>query len=167
MPQWDFLDYLAREAAAYPGFHLMMSAEVREIIEEKGRIAGVRAAGANGTLELRASLVVGADGRNSIVREKAELEVQSFGTQSEVVWMKLSHQSADPPHVMGHGGPRQGFVMIDRGDYWQCGYVPQREQLRRDEGAGPRRLPRDGGGGLAAAAGAPAGSSLLGRCASA
>ncbi|MCE3460717.1 FAD-dependent monooxygenase, partial [Staphylococcus aureus] len=74
-------------------------------------------------IEIEADLVVGADGRNSIVREAAGLEVQRFGVPTEVLWMRLSKQPGDPKETMGHVGSRQGFVMIDRGDYWQCGYV--------------------------------------------
>ena len=123
MPQWDFLDFLAREAGKLPSFRLIMSAEVTGLIEESGRIGGLVASTPEGPLEIRAALVVGADGRNSLVREKAGLAVESFGAPSDVLWMKFSHQSDDPPYTMGHGGPRQGFVMVDRGDYWQCGYV--------------------------------------------
>lgn len=123
MPQWDFLDYVAREAARFPNFRLVMDAAVTDLIEEGGRISGLRAQTSKGSLQVKASLVVGADGRNSVVREKAGLEIQRFGSPSDVIWMKLSHKPDDPPYTMGHGGPRQGFVMVDRGDYWQCGYV--------------------------------------------
>ena len=123
MPQWDFLDFLAREAARLPNFRLLMEAQVTGLIEEGGRIAGLRALTPQGELEIGAPLVVGADGRNSVVREAAGLKVNRFGAPSDVLWMRLSHRPEDPPYTMGHGGPRQGFVMIDRGDYWQCGYV--------------------------------------------
>ncbi|MGU3574356.1 FAD-dependent oxidoreductase [Brucellaceae bacterium C25G] len=123
MPQWDFLDFLAREALKLPNFRLIMSAKVTDLIEENGCVCGLIAQTTDGDIEVKASLVVGADGRNSVVREKAGLESTSFGAPSDVLWLKLSHQPEDPPYTMGHGGPRQGFVMVDRGDYWQCGYV--------------------------------------------
>lgn len=123
MPQWDFLNYVAREAARFPNFRLVMDAAVTDLIEDAGRIGGLRAQTSKGSLQVKAKLVVGADGRNSVVREKAGLEIQRFGSPSDVLWMKLSHKPDDPPYTMGHGGPRQGFVMVDRGDYWQCGYV--------------------------------------------
>jgi 2-polyprenyl-6-methoxyphenol hydroxylase-like FAD-dependent oxidoreductase len=123
MPQWDFLDYLARAAARYENFRLVKNAEVMELIEANGRIVGLHAQTQEGRLEVKAALVVGADGRNSTVRDKAGIEVESFGFPTEVLWMKLSHQPEDPPYTMGHGGPRQGFVMVDRGAHWQCGYV--------------------------------------------
>lgn len=123
MPQWEFLDYVAREAARYPHFRLIMNAAVDGLTEQEGRITGLTATTPHGPLTLSATLVVGADGRNSVVRAKAGLEVESFGAPSDVLWMKLSHQPDDPPYTMGHGGPKQGFVMVDRGTYWQCGYV--------------------------------------------
>lgn len=123
MPQWEFLDYIAREAAKYPNFKLIMPANVVELIERDGNVTGLVAATPGETINISAKLVVGADGRNSVVRTKAGMEIESFGSPSEILWMKLSHLPDDPPYTMGHGGPRQGFVMIDRGDYWQCGYV--------------------------------------------
>lgn len=123
MPQWDFLDFLAGQAKAYPNFRLLMQTRVVDLLEEKGRVRGLVVHTPEGCVTLRAELVVGADGRHSVVRAKAGLVVESFGSPSDVVWMKLSRQPQDPPYTMGHGGPRQGFVMIDRGDYWQCGFV--------------------------------------------
>jgi 2-polyprenyl-6-methoxyphenol hydroxylase-like FAD-dependent oxidoreductase len=136
MPQWDFLDYVAREAARFPNFRLVMQARVADLLRDGPRIAGVRAATPDGALEIRSALTVGADGRNSVVREKAGLEVERFGSPREVLWMKLSHQPDDPPYVMGHGGPRQGFVMVDRGDAWQCGYVVRKGSFSDVKAAG-------------------------------
>ncbi|MFD1746469.1 FAD-dependent oxidoreductase [Rhizobium helianthi] len=126
MPQWDFLDFLSREASRYPNFRLLMSARVTDVLEENGRVCGLHLETEQGSLTLHATLVVAADGRNSIVREKGGLQVMSFGNPSEVVWMKLSKQPGDPSETMGHAGPRQGFVLIDRGDYWQCGFIVRR-----------------------------------------
>jgi 2-polyprenyl-6-methoxyphenol hydroxylase-like FAD-dependent oxidoreductase len=123
MPQWDFLNFLAGQASRYPNFRLIMQAEVTEISENGGKVSGLSVRTPERGIEIEADLVVGADGRNSIVRAKAGLAVESFGTPSEVVWMKLSKRPGDPNEVMGHAGPRQGFVLIDRGDYWQCGFV--------------------------------------------
>lgn len=123
MPQWDFLTFLSTKAGQYPGFRLLMQAKVLDLVETDGRVAGLRVETPEGVVTIHAPLVVGADGRNSVVREKAGLEVESFGVPSEVLWMKLSRQPGDPDEVMGHAGPRQGLVLINRGDYWHCGYV--------------------------------------------
>lgn len=136
MPQWDFLDFLARHAKSQANFRLLMPAQVTSLIEEEGRIAGLAATIGEGRVEIRARLVVGADGRNSAVRELAGLKVRSFGAPSDVVWMKLSRAPDDPPYTMGHAGPRQGFVMIGRGDYWQCGYVVRKGSFADVRAAG-------------------------------
>lgn len=127
MPQWDFLNFIAAQAARYSNFRLLTGARVTEVLEEGHRVQGLKVETAEGTLMLRSDLVVAADGRNSVVREKAGLDVENFGSPSEVVWMKLSKQEGDPAQTMGHAGPRQGFVLIDRGDYWQCGYIVRGE----------------------------------------
>jgi 2-polyprenyl-6-methoxyphenol hydroxylase-like FAD-dependent oxidoreductase len=52
MPQWDFLNFLADRGKSYPSFHLRMRAEAVDLIEDGGRIAGVRANTPDGTLEM-------------------------------------------------------------------------------------------------------------------
>ena len=123
IPQWDFLNFLAEHAARYPTFQLRMRAEVTELVDESGRVVGVRARGPEGELEVRADLVVGADGRSSLVREKAGLEVQGFGAPMDVLWFRLSRQPEDPVGVMGRFDSGRIFVMLDRTEHWQCGFV--------------------------------------------
>jgi 2-polyprenyl-6-methoxyphenol hydroxylase-like FAD-dependent oxidoreductase len=123
MPQWDFLDFLARHGRAYPNFRLRMPAEVTGLIEEGGRIAGVRAQTPDGSLEVRADLTVGADGRHSTVRPNAALETMDLGAPIDVLWMRLSQRPDDPKQSLGRFVPGRVFVMIDRGDYWQCAFV--------------------------------------------
>lgn len=136
MPQWDFLTFLSRKAEDYPNFRLIMSAKVIDLVERDGRVKGLRVETAEGRKVIRSQLVVGADGRNSVIREKAGLEIESFGSPSEVLWIKLSRQPGDPDEVMGHAGPRQGLVLINRGDYWQCGYVVRKGRFDEIKAAG-------------------------------
>ena len=119
MPQWDFLDFLARRAARYPQFKLRMNAEVTDLIEREGRIAGVRL----GSEEIAADLVIGADGRHSIVRERAGLEVENRGAPIDVLWFRISRQPGDPENSMGRFDPGAALVLINRREYWQCGFV--------------------------------------------
>jgi 2-polyprenyl-6-methoxyphenol hydroxylase-like FAD-dependent oxidoreductase len=123
MPQWDFLDFLAGQAGRYPQFRLRMRAEVTELTQDSGRITGVRATTPEGLLEVRADLVVGADGRHSRTRAAAGLEVREFGAPMDVLWFRLSRREGDPAEPMGRIFPGGLLVMIDRGDYWQCGLV--------------------------------------------
>jgi len=123
MPQWDFLNFLAEKAKAYPKFHLRMEAEVTDLMIENGRVTGVRAKTPQGSLEVRADLIVGADGRRSIVREKAGLEVIDLGAPIDVLWMRVSRGPDDPAQTLGRFRAGKLMVTIDRGDYWQCAYV--------------------------------------------
>jgi 2-polyprenyl-6-methoxyphenol hydroxylase-like FAD-dependent oxidoreductase len=123
MPQWDFLDFLVEHASPYPSFHLRMQAEVTEIIEEGGSVCGVRAKTPEGSLEVRANLVVGADGRHSIVREQAQLSVEDLGAPIDVLWMQVSRRDSDPGTTLGRFDRGRALAMLNRDAYWQLGYV--------------------------------------------
>jgi 2-polyprenyl-6-methoxyphenol hydroxylase-like FAD-dependent oxidoreductase len=114
----------------------MMETDVTNLIVENGRVAGLRAVSRDGPVAVRSSLVIGADGRNSVARSLGGLEIESFGAPTEVVWMKFSRLPSDPPYTMGHAGPRQGFVMIDRGDYWQCAYIVRKTTFAEIQAGG-------------------------------
>jgi 2-polyprenyl-6-methoxyphenol hydroxylase-like FAD-dependent oxidoreductase len=135
MPQWDFLNFIAEQAKRYPGFRLEMEAEATALIEEGGRVTGLRAETTQGDLTARADLVVGADGRHSIVREKAGLEISDLGAPMDVLWMRLSRRPTDPGQTLGRVDAGRIFVMLNREDYWQCAYVIPKggfDQIRRD-----------------------------------
>ena len=123
MPQWDFLDFLAHHARRYPGFHLRMQARVTDLIMEQGRVLGLYAETPDGPLEIRADLVVGADGRHSDVRALAGLKVEDFGAPMDVLWFRLSKRPEDSQETFGRIQAGVVFVTLDRGDYWQCAYV--------------------------------------------
>jgi 2-polyprenyl-6-methoxyphenol hydroxylase-like FAD-dependent oxidoreductase len=123
MPQWDFLNFIAEKAKAYSGFHLRMETEVTDLLVEDGRVAGVRAKSPHRPLEVRADLTIGADGRRSIVREKAGLEVLDLGASIDVLWMRVSRAPSDPAQTLGRFRAGKILVTIDRGEYWQCAYV--------------------------------------------
>jgi 2-polyprenyl-6-methoxyphenol hydroxylase-like FAD-dependent oxidoreductase len=123
MPQWDFLDFLAEHAKRYPSFALRMNAEATGLIEEGGRITGIRARTADGPLTVMADLVVGADGRHSTVRREAGLIVEDLGAPIDVLWLRLTRRPSDGSEPLGRIGAGTIFVMIDRSDYWQCALV--------------------------------------------
>ena len=123
MPQWDFLNFLADHGRRLANFRLLMRAEATDVIEQAGRIAGVRAATPEGPLEVRADLVVGCDGRHSTLRERAGLTVEDLGAPMDVLWFQLPHAANDPAQSMGRFEAGRIMVLIDRGDYWQCAYV--------------------------------------------
>jgi 2-polyprenyl-6-methoxyphenol hydroxylase-like FAD-dependent oxidoreductase len=123
MPQWDFLSFLAKQGARYKTFDLRMRADVTDLIEESGRIVGLRANMPDGELTVRADLVVGADGRHSTTRSKAGLVSEDYGAPMDVLWFRIARRESDATDAFGHVEPGKILVMLDRGDYWQCAYV--------------------------------------------
>jgi 2-polyprenyl-6-methoxyphenol hydroxylase-like FAD-dependent oxidoreductase len=123
MPQRDFLDFLAAQAQRYPGFHLLMRTEANDLLTSAGAIEGVRATGPGGTVEIRAPLVVGCDGRHSLVRDKAGLVVEELGAPMDVFWFRLGRTAADPDETKLVFADGHILILLDRGDYWQIAYV--------------------------------------------
>ena len=123
MPQWDFLNFLSSRAKRFPSFELRMEHEVTDLIIENNRVTGVRAKTPDGELDVRSDLVFGADGRSSTVRDRAGFEVRQFGVPIDVLWMRISKHEEDPQQGLGFFQHGKLVVLLDRGDYWQCGYV--------------------------------------------
>jgi 2-polyprenyl-6-methoxyphenol hydroxylase-like FAD-dependent oxidoreductase len=123
MPQWDFLDFIATEGRRYPAFRVLMRAEATGLIEEGGRVVGVHAVVDVKPQEIRADLVVGADGRHSAVRASAGFQVKVLGAPMDVLWFRVSHKPTDKAETMGRFDAGSILVMLDRGDYWQCAFV--------------------------------------------
>ena len=123
MPQWHFLNFLATQAKQFPAFELRMESRVVDLVHDGDRIAGVRAKTPHGDLEVRADLVIGCDGRHSIVRQLAKLEVKDIGVPIDVLWMHISKRDGDPEQFFGFVRDSKGLGLIDRGDYFQTGFV--------------------------------------------
>ena len=124
MPQWDFLDFVKEQASRYETFHLKMQAEVSDLVIENGTVKGVQAKTPEGVLEVRASLTIGADGRHSVVRRKANLKVIDIGAPMDVMWMRLSrHEDDRAISAFGHADKGKILVLINRDKYWQCAFV--------------------------------------------
>jgi 2-polyprenyl-6-methoxyphenol hydroxylase-like FAD-dependent oxidoreductase len=136
MPQWDFLNFLAEHAKQYKTFDLRMQADATELIEENGRIVGLIADTPDGALTIRADLVVGCDGRHSIVREKAGFKSEDYGAPMDVLWFRVSHKDGDSADTFGHIEAGRLMVMFDRGDYWQCAYVIPKGGIERMKSEG-------------------------------
>jgi 2-polyprenyl-6-methoxyphenol hydroxylase-like FAD-dependent oxidoreductase len=136
MPQWDFLNFLAERGKSYPAFHLRMRAEAVDLIEDGGRVAGVRANTPDGSLEIRADLTVGCDGRHSTVRERAGLTVDDLGAPMDVLWFRLPKKPSDPDETMGRFDAGLIVAMLNRGDYWQCAFVIRKGAIEETKRAG-------------------------------
>ena len=123
MPQWDFLDFLRQEGRRFSNLQVLMETEAVDLIQNATGVAGVMARGPHGRLEIRARLTVAADGRNSILREKAGLVSHDLGAPIDVLWMRLPRRPDDPEMPLGRMDAGHFMVMINRGDYFQCAFV--------------------------------------------
>jgi 2-polyprenyl-6-methoxyphenol hydroxylase-like FAD-dependent oxidoreductase len=123
MPQWDFLNFLIEQGRRYPGFHIEMQAEATDLINEDGRVVGVRVTTPQGQREVRATLTIGADGRHSVIRARAALPSVNLGAPMDVLWMRLSRRPSDGEQTFGYVDRGKILVLINRDDYWQAAMV--------------------------------------------
>lgn len=123
MPQWDFLNFLRENGQRFASLKVMMSAEATDLIQRGDQIAGVRAKAPEGTIDIEADLTIACDGRHSIVRERAGLEVEEIGAPMDVLWFRAGRRPDETESVFARVEPGSMMVTFDRGDYWQCAYV--------------------------------------------
>lgn len=142
MPQWDLLNFLAAKARTYPNFRLLQATQGTELVTAGGQVVGVRAQDGDGPLEIRAKLVIAADGRSSTMRDAAGLQVAASQAPMDVVWFRVSKEDGDLTAFLYTG---TGFVLIciDRGDYWQMAYVIPRGGYDQVQAEGLDRLRDD------------------------
>jgi 2-polyprenyl-6-methoxyphenol hydroxylase-like FAD-dependent oxidoreductase len=131
MPQWDFLDYVTKEAGRYPSFRLQMEAEAKSLILEDGVVRGVRYETPDGPREARALLTVSADGRSSPFREQAGLKMVETSPPIDVIWFRLSRREGDPEDTFGYAGKGRFMAVINRGEYWQIAFVIKKGEYER------------------------------------
>ncbi|HMH02731.1 MAG TPA: FAD-dependent oxidoreductase [Candidatus Udaeobacter sp.] len=143
MPQWDFLNFLSSHAKRFPTFQLYMETEVVDLLMKDSRVTGVRAKTPEGELEIHADLVIGADGRHSITQTRAHLEQLQFGVPIDALWMRISKKDGDPKQTLGFFQHGQLLVLLDRDDYWQCGFVIPKGQFEEIKVRGLKEFQED------------------------
>jgi len=143
MPQWDFLNFFAAKAKELPSFALHMEHEVVDLLLENERVVGVRAKSPKGAGDIYADLVIGADGRHAITHERAGFEIQELGVPIDVLWMRISKRAGDPEQMLGFFRHGKLLVLLDRGDYFQVGFVIPKGGLDEIKKRGLPALHRD------------------------
>jgi 2-polyprenyl-6-methoxyphenol hydroxylase-like FAD-dependent oxidoreductase len=123
MPQWDFLNFFAAKAKRFPSFSLHMEHEVVDLILKNDRVVGVRARTKEGQRDFLSDLVVACDGRSSIVRDRAGLEVCELGVPIDALWMHISKRPGDPEQLFGFFRHGKLLVLLNRENYFQAGFV--------------------------------------------
>jgi 2-polyprenyl-6-methoxyphenol hydroxylase-like FAD-dependent oxidoreductase len=123
MPQWDFLNFLSAKAKRFPSFHLLMQHEATDLVRDGERITGVMAQNEGRAVQIRADLVVGCDGRHSLTRSAAGLEVIEHGVPIDVLWFRISRTRGDSAQVLGNVNYGKALILINRSDYFQAGLI--------------------------------------------
>jgi len=123
MPQWDFLNFLAGHARTFSTFQLLMQHEVTGLLKQGQGIAGVVARCRDQEVQIRADLVVGCDGRHSLVRAAAGLKVIEYGVPIDVLWFRISRHTGDAEQVLGNVNYGKALILINRSDYFQAGLI--------------------------------------------
>lgn len=137
MPQWDFLNFFAEQGRAFAGFSLLMEAEATGLTEDAGRVVGVHATTPEGPLQIRADLVLGADGRRSTLRDAAQLPRRTLGAPMDVLWFRLPREKeSDPNETFGRVAAGGLLILINRLTYWQCGFVVAKGSIETLRAAG-------------------------------
>jgi 2-polyprenyl-6-methoxyphenol hydroxylase-like FAD-dependent oxidoreductase len=136
MPQWDFLNFLSARAKRFPCFQLRMQYEGVGLIYHGERVVGVEARSPSGPVEIQADLVVACDGRHSSMRRVSHLQVQEFGVPIDVLWFRISRHPGDPEQVLGNINFGRALILINRGDYFQAGFIVPKGSFEQTRHAG-------------------------------
>jgi len=123
MPQWDFLNFLSGKAKQLPSFQLLLQHQATDLLRDGERITGVVARNEDRELAIRADLVVGCDGRHSLTRKSADLDVIEYGVPIDVLWFRISRKPDDPGQVLGNLNYGKALILINRSDYFQAGLI--------------------------------------------
>ena len=123
MPQWDFLNFLRASGRRFASLEVMMNTEATDLVWSGDTIIGVSADTPEGPAEIRAELTIGCDGRHSIVRQRANLEVMEIGAPMDVLWFRAGKRANESESLFARIEAGKMMVTFDRGDYWQCAYV--------------------------------------------
>jgi 2-polyprenyl-6-methoxyphenol hydroxylase-like FAD-dependent oxidoreductase len=140
MPQWDFLNFLSDHAKSFPAFELLMQHEAVDLLREGERIRGVVARNDGRTVQVRADLVIGCDGRHSVTRNAAKLELIDYGVPIDVLWFRLSRRPYDPAQVLGNVNYGKALILINREDYFQAGLIIAKGSYDQIKAAGLEAL---------------------------
>jgi 2-polyprenyl-6-methoxyphenol hydroxylase-like FAD-dependent oxidoreductase len=123
MPQWDFLNFLRDSGKRFASLNVMMSTEAVDLLRDGERVTGVRAKTPDGVIDIEADLTIACDGRHSLVRERAGLEVEEIGAPMDVLWFRAGKRKGENENLFARVDPGKMMVTFDRGDYWQCAFV--------------------------------------------
>ena len=123
MPQWDFLNFLRESGGRFPSFKVMMNTNATDLVWSGDTVVGVNADTPEGPVEIRAGLTIACDGRHSVMRERARLDVEEIGAPMDVLWFRAGRRPNETENLFARVQTGKMLVTFDRGDYWQCAYL--------------------------------------------
>ncbi|MGD1913186.1 MAG: FAD-dependent monooxygenase [Rivularia sp. (in: cyanobacteria)] len=85
--QPPLLEAAIAEARKYNHFEFIQGVTVKDLLWIDNRVAGMKLADGR---EITADLVIGADGRNSVIRQRAGLKLERQPKSMDVLWFKLA-----------------------------------------------------------------------------
>jgi 2-polyprenyl-6-methoxyphenol hydroxylase-like FAD-dependent oxidoreductase len=129
MPQWDFLNFLREQGERFTSLKVMMNARATDLIWSGERVVGAMVDTPDGAVEIRAGLTIGCDGRHSVVRDRAGLEVEDIGAPMDVLWFRAARDNNEKENLFARIASGKMLVTFNRGDYWQCAYVIPKGQF--------------------------------------
>ena len=145
MPQWDFLNFLRESGKRFASLNVMMSTEAIDLLRDGERVTGVKARTGDGVIDIEADLTIACDGRHSLVRERAGLEVEEIGAPMDVLWFRAGKRKDENESLFARVEPGKMMVTFDRGDYWQCAFVIPKGQYEAVKARGLSALLDDVG----------------------
>ncbi|HIM07416.1 MAG TPA: FAD-dependent oxidoreductase [Gammaproteobacteria bacterium] len=138
IPQVKFLNYMVRKAGALPDFNIIMRAKVKELKQVNGKNSGVKYKKDGEEFEVDSLLTIGADGRGSTARRLANIKLGKTSPPMDVLWFRVAipKDAELQESVDIRVGSGSMVVMVNRGDYIQCGYIIMKGSYKelRNEG---------------------------------
>jgi 2-polyprenyl-6-methoxyphenol hydroxylase-like FAD-dependent oxidoreductase len=135
MPQWDLLNFLSAETCKYANARILMEHKVTRLLTDPAdpnKTLGAYAETPRGPVEVYAALTVGCDGRHATTTEAAHLKRIDRGAPIDALWLRLSRRSDDPENALGNVNYGRMIVLINRDDYFQCGYLIKKDSLETE-----------------------------------
>jgi 2-polyprenyl-6-methoxyphenol hydroxylase-like FAD-dependent oxidoreductase len=136
------LESIAEAAGAFSGFRLERGVAVRELLRENGRVAGVRTGTGESARELRADLVVGADGRHAVTRKQSGLAEFSSPQGFDILWLKVPYADHYPDRttaVVDIGATRLALAFPTADGQLQAGFVIRKGEFAKLRALGPEQ----------------------------
>ncbi|QGM30015.1 NAD(P)-binding protein [Bacillus sp. N3536] len=124
VPQANLLSVLIKSGTHFPNLTCMMNTRVADLLkDDAGNYCGVLAIQNGQEITIDCQLIIGADGRNSTVRKKAEIEVNKRKHGYDLLWARIpSPEGWEPSIKMALINNKQLSLFTQTNDFIQVGW---------------------------------------------